>query len=105
MTHWLIGVTLAILALGSTPANANVFQQTFKQLHQEPPLPTNQNRADVVQTLWIEQKLDHFNDADKRSWKMVMTQWLYNKLKAGKVNLNIVNYSDRRQSYVLVKKK
>ncbi|KAM8704255.1 hypothetical protein ACLKA7_008799 [Drosophila subpalustris] len=70
MTHSIIGLTLALLALGLAHVNANVFQQTFRQLHQEPPLPANQNRADVVQTLWIEQKLDHFNDSDTRNWQM-----------------------------------
>lgn len=79
MTRRLIGLTLALLALGLTQVNANVFQQTFRQLHQEPPLPANQNRADVVQTLWIEQKLDHFNDADTRNWQMVIPHCLHNQ--------------------------
>ncbi|XP_064550582.1 putative serine protease K12H4.7 [Drosophila montana] len=70
MTHHLVGVTLVLLALGLVQANRNIFQRTFNQLHGEPPVPANQNRADEVQTLWIEQKLDHFNESETRTWQM-----------------------------------
>ncbi|XP_034117630.1 putative serine protease K12H4.7 [Drosophila nasuta] len=70
MAHGVIAITLALLTLGYSQVNANIFQQTFKQLHQEPPVPANQNRADEVQTLWIEQQLDHFDDAETRTWQM-----------------------------------
>ncbi|EDV98621.1 GH22290 [Drosophila grimshawi] len=71
MTYHLVGITLVLLALGQcAQAGDNIFQRTFKQLHGEPPLPANQNRADVVQTLWIEQKLDHFDESETRTWQM-----------------------------------
>lgn len=68
MKLWL-GISLALLALGQT--HGSIFERTFKRIHEEPPLPTTQNRADVVQTLWIEQKLDHFDPAETRTWQMV----------------------------------
>ncbi|ALC46985.1 CG3734 [Drosophila busckii] len=88
MAQWTLGVTLVLLALGVAAGNenesggGNIFQRTFNQLHQEPDLPANQNRADQVQTLWIEQKLDHFDASEKRSWKMryMLNEALY---KAG----------------------
>ncbi|XP_023166088.2 putative serine protease K12H4.7 [Drosophila hydei] len=70
MTHYVVGVTVALLALGLAQANESIFGHTFKQLHSQPPVSANQNRADEVQTLWIEQKLDHFNIAETRTWQM-----------------------------------
>ncbi|EDW14838.2 LOW QUALITY PROTEIN: uncharacterized protein Dmoj_GI23098 [Drosophila mojavensis] len=70
MTHYGVGVIITLLALGFSQANGNIFERTFKKLHEEPYVPTNQNRADEVQTLWIEQKLDHFNDSETRTWQM-----------------------------------
>ncbi|XP_030556353.1 putative serine protease K12H4.7 [Drosophila novamexicana] len=70
MPHHLVGVTLVLLALGLVQANGNIFQRTFNKLHGEPPVPANQNRADEVQTLWIEQKLDHFDESETRTWQM-----------------------------------
>ncbi|XP_043863436.1 putative serine protease K12H4.7 isoform X2 [Drosophila mojavensis] len=70
MTHYGVGVILTLLAIGFSQANGNIFERTFKKLHEEPYVPTNQNRADEVQTLWIEQKLDHFNDSETRTWQM-----------------------------------
>eukprot|EP00099_Drosophila_melanogaster_P013078 NP_001287406.1 uncharacterized protein Dmel_CG3734, isoform B [Drosophila melanogaster] len=67
MKLWL-GISLALLALGQT--HGSIFERTFKRIHEEPPLPTTQNRADVVQTLWIEQKLDHFDPEETRTWQM-----------------------------------
>ncbi|XP_034665533.1 putative serine protease K12H4.7 [Drosophila subobscura] len=67
MKLWL-AITLVALAL--VQAQGSIFESTFKRLHGEPPLPSNQNRADVVQTLWIEQQLDHFDDAEQRTWQM-----------------------------------
>ncbi|XP_017085009.2 putative serine protease K12H4.7 [Drosophila eugracilis] len=67
MKFWL-GISLALLALGQS--HGSIFERTFKRIHEEPPLPSNQNRADVVQTLWIEQKLDHFDSAETRTWQM-----------------------------------
>lgn len=68
-----IGVTLLalLLTLCQSQANGNIFQRTFQQLHEEPPMLTAQSRADAVQTLWIEQKLDHFDETETRTWQMV----------------------------------
>ncbi|XP_036332846.1 putative serine protease K12H4.7 [Rhagoletis pomonella] len=78
---WTMGVVvvLAALALLSTTRaeneqaadNENIFQRTFNQLHQEPPPPepASQNRASV-EYLWIEQKLDNFNETETRTWQM-----------------------------------
>nr|XP_016940142.1 putative serine protease K12H4.7 [Drosophila suzukii] len=67
MKFWL-GIALALLALSQT--SGSTVERIFKRLHEEPPLPTTQNRADEVQTLWIEQKLDHFNESETRTWQM-----------------------------------
>lgn len=75
MTHYVVGVTVALLALGLAQANESIFGHTFKQLHSQPPVSANQNRADEVQTLWIEQKLDHFNVAETRTWQMVCVSY------------------------------
>ncbi|EDW83811.1 uncharacterized protein Dwil_GK13807 [Drosophila willistoni] len=61
----ILAVTLLAQAKGDS-----IFQHTFKKLHSEPPVPVNQQRVDQVETLWIEQKLDHFNDEDTRTWQM-----------------------------------
>lgn len=47
----------------------NVFLKTFKNLHKDPG-PKGSPRA-RVETKWIEQKLDHFNEMDNRTWQMV----------------------------------
>lgn len=80
MTQRQIGVTLLalLIALGLSQANGNIFQRTFQKLHEEPPLLTSQSRADEVQTLWIEQKLDHFDEGETRTWQMVVISKLYN---------------------------
>lgn len=83
-----IGVTLLalLLTLCQSQANGNIFQRTFQQLHEEPPMLTAQSRADVVQTLWIEQKLDHFDETETRTWQMVNSFIeLYNN--KGKTNI------------------
>lgn len=83
MTQRQIGVTFLALLFAlalSGQANGNIFQRTFKKLHEEPPLLTSQSRADEVQTLWIEQKLDHFDEAETRTWQMVMIYKLYNSV-------------------------
>ncbi|XP_020814042.1 putative serine protease K12H4.7 [Drosophila serrata] len=67
MKFWL-GITLALLALAQS--NGSIFERTFKRLHEEPEQPATQNRADIVQTLWIEQKLDHFDASETRTWQM-----------------------------------
>ncbi|XP_037728852.1 putative serine protease K12H4.7 [Drosophila subpulchrella] len=67
MKFWL-GIAVALLALSQTRGSA--VERIFKRLHEEPPIQTTQNRADEVQTLWIEQKLDHFNESETRTWQM-----------------------------------
>jgi len=74
MKFWL-GIALALLALSQT--RGSTVERIFKRLHEEPPLPTTQNRADEVQTLWIEQKLDHFNESETRTWQMVFKMLNY----------------------------
>ncbi|XP_030239775.1 putative serine protease K12H4.7 [Drosophila navojoa] len=70
MTRFGVGAVLVLLALGLSQANGNIFERTFKKLHREPFDPINQNRDDTVQTLWIEQKLDHFDESETRTWQM-----------------------------------
>lgn len=47
----------------------HVFLRNFKNLHKDPG-PKGFTRA-RVETKWIEQKLDHFNEMDNRTWQMV----------------------------------
>ncbi|XP_075144690.1 putative serine protease F56F10.1 [Haematobia irritans] len=49
-------------------ANANIFSRTFQNLHEDPG-PQTSTRT-WVQTKWIDQKLDHFNDTEIRTWQM-----------------------------------
>ncbi|XP_054726720.1 putative serine protease K12H4.7 [Anastrepha obliqua] len=78
--RWALGfVLLAVIALLNAVSTENelqskdatIFERTFKTLHGEPPPPepVSRNRANI-QYLWIEQKLDHFNDTETRSWQM-----------------------------------
>lgn len=55
---------------------ANIFLSSFEELHKEPNL--QRTRSSCAQTLWIEQKRDHFNDEEKNNWKMVKRQQTFN---------------------------
>lgn len=49
------------------------FYRTFNKLHQEPPPPepSISGRILDVKTNWINQKLDHFDESNDKTWKMV----------------------------------
>ncbi|XP_030374872.1 putative serine protease K12H4.7 [Scaptodrosophila lebanonensis] len=66
----LIGSMLLLLGLTQALARDSIFKRTFQKLHEEPPLPLKQARDDTVETLWIEQKLDHFDENEIRTWQM-----------------------------------
>uniref|UniRef100_T1GS61 Uncharacterized protein n=1 Tax=Megaselia scalaris TaxID=36166 RepID=T1GS61_MEGSC len=48
------------------------FYRTFNKLHQEPPPPepSISGRILDVKTNWINQKLDHFDESNDKTWKM-----------------------------------
>lgn len=47
----------------------NVFTTAFTNLHKDPG-PQETTRAHI-ETNWIEQKLDHFDEKENRTWQMV----------------------------------
>ena len=47
----------------------SIFNKIFALLHKEPTPPLPKTRA-IINTKWIEQKLDHFNGSDTRTWNM-----------------------------------
>lgn len=61
-------VLVITLIVGLATAS-NVFSRTFNELHEDPG-PQTAGRI-WVPTKWIEQKLDHFNASETRTWQMV----------------------------------
>lgn len=51
----------------------NPYTQHLHSLLREPPLRATENslQKDLVQELWLEQKLDHFDATNNRTWLMV----------------------------------
>lgn len=71
----------AIGALASSPFNLQFSSyhsgfggyEIFQKLHQEPPPPEiTQGTEDYVGEYWVEQKLDHFDRKNNRTWSMVI---------------------------------
>lgn len=72
-------VFLALLAIAALAQAATARKEINKftnyeryRLHREPPLDkyARINPAEVVETKWIEQPLNHFDPQDTRSWQM-----------------------------------
>ena len=61
---------LVVLAQATAEENVPVFASSLQDLYREPPAPPIRSRA-VVATEWITQKLDHFDEAETRTWEMV----------------------------------
>lgn len=75
----LVIATFALVAFCSATEKLNskeeikdepIFVKTLRNLHRGPPELPVTKRANIV-TEWIEQKLDHFNEEDTRTWQMV----------------------------------
>ncbi|XP_013105186.2 putative serine protease K12H4.7 [Stomoxys calcitrans] len=62
-----IGLELLVV-FATTATTGNIFSRTFQELHEDPG-PQASARA-WVQTKWIDQKLDHFNESELRTWQM-----------------------------------
>lgn len=47
-------------------------RDTWREIHSPPtPPPTNPNLINVVKEVWIDQQLDHFDESNLKTWKMV----------------------------------
>ena len=66
----LIAVT-ASFAAANDKLETSAFLKIFNELHQDPLATQSPVKRANVQTLWIEQKLDHFDENETRTWKMV----------------------------------
>lgn len=62
-------VPLSFLVLLQGVSSSNVFSRTFNELHDDPG-PQTASRV-WVPTKWIDQRLDHFDDDETRTWQMV----------------------------------
>ncbi|XP_059621345.1 putative serine protease K12H4.7 [Phlebotomus argentipes] len=58
-----------LLSIGVFQVKSNPFS-IFERLHHEPPLPEPKLDTKVVNTRWIEQKLDHFDDSNTVTFQM-----------------------------------
>ena len=78
----LVLVVLMGLAVGSWAEDketVNAFEHSFNMLHKEPPPPESKSRANV-QTLWIEQKLNHFDNSETKTWQMVRNSKIFQQI-------------------------
>ncbi|XP_037942623.1 uncharacterized protein LOC119675488 [Teleopsis dalmanni] len=67
-----LGVLVCSTIGGTDETTANkipVFLESFKKLHRGPPIVETQSRA-IIETKWIEQKLDNFDESESRTWQM-----------------------------------
>ncbi|XP_067630738.1 putative serine protease K12H4.7 [Eurosta solidaginis] len=55
--------------ISATKANSTLFVRSLDYLHREPPFGEATNRY-VKDDMWIEQKLDHFNESNTETWQM-----------------------------------
>ncbi|XP_055921973.1 putative serine protease K12H4.7 [Eupeodes corollae] len=62
-------VVFGIICLTAKGASSNIFEKTFRTLHQEPPPPLSKSRASAT-IKWIDQKLDNFDSKETRTWRM-----------------------------------
>ena len=64
---------LAVFALANTQEetkNVPAFVKSLKNLYRGPPKMEVNKRANV-ETKWITQKLDHFDETNQNTWEMV----------------------------------
>lgn len=67
-------VFAVVLAVVLADGSSSHFRRTFNRLHQEPPPPPvspNLGRAAKVETKFITQKLDHYDNNNDKTWQMV----------------------------------
>ena len=72
---------LAVLALANgqeETKNVPAFVKSLKKLYRGPPEEQLTRRANV-ETKWITQKLDHFDDTNQKTWQMVGFRFLFFK--------------------------
>ncbi|XP_046804332.1 putative serine protease K12H4.7 isoform X2 [Lucilia cuprina] len=67
----IVAALLAVLAFANANEDEEVpaFVKIFNELHKDP-APQQVNTRANVKTLWIEQKLDHFDANETRTWQM-----------------------------------
>lgn len=88
--------TLLSSVLGVDESKSH-FYRTFNKLHQEPPPPepSDTGRLLDVNTEWITQKLDHFDETNDKTWQMVINCYVITYCR---INLNCYcNHRDTSQ--------
>lgn len=61
----------AVLVAANEEQERLAFVKIFNEMHQDPFATENVAPRANVETLWIEQKLDHFDPSETRIWQMV----------------------------------
>lgn len=69
---WVCGGLSVIVSLSSILANYNPYKRDLDLLYQEPfSGPYTKNEVASVEELWLDQRVDHFDEKNNGTWKMV----------------------------------
>lgn len=63
-------VVILVISVSVANCQFSPFRTIFEKLHEGPPPPLVQYRNNIHMK-YIEQKLDHFDESEKRTWRMV----------------------------------